>query len=180
MTPIEVERILDSMVILRDTREQDTARARRRYKAFGLPCEKAVLDYGDYTYNATLDSGQFLFKSSERIYPLCAIERKMNLDEVAMCFTRERKRFESEMIRCRSHGGRMFLLIEDGTWEHLLLGRYRSKFRPKSFLASLAAWMVRYDLQVIFCKEDTSPALIREILYRDLKERLTKGEFDGR
>jgi hypothetical protein len=39
--------------------------------------------------------------------------------------------------------------------------------------------MVRYDLQVIFCKEDTSPTLIREILYRDLKERLTKGEFDG-
>ena len=52
MTPIEMERILDSMTILRDTREQNTARARRRYKAFGLPCKKAVLDYGDYTYNA--------------------------------------------------------------------------------------------------------------------------------
>lgn len=179
MTPIEVEKILDSMVILRDTREQDTDRARRRYKAFGLPCEKAVLDYGDYTYNATLLSGNHVFDQSDRIHPMCAIERKMNLDELAGCFTHDRKRFEAEMVRCQEHGGRMFLLIENGTWEHLLLGRYRSKFRPKAFLASLTAWMVRYGLQVVFCKEDTSPALIREILYRDLKERLTGGEFDG-
>lgn len=179
MTPVEIEKILDSMVILRDTREQDTARARRRYKSFGLPCEKTVLDYGDYTYNANLCSGKSIFDTSSRIYPLCAIERKMDLDELAGCFTRERKRFENEMIRCRQHDGRMFLLIEDGTWEHLLLGQYRSMFRPRSFLASLAAWMVRYDLQVIFCKEDTSPTLIREILYRDLKERLTRGDFDG-
>lgn len=179
MTPIEIERILDSMVILRDTREQDTARARRRYHAFGLPCRAAVLDYGDYTYNATIFD-QSIFDESERIHPLCAIERKMNLDELAGCFTRERKRFEAEMKRCRDNGGRMFLLIENATWELLLLGRYRSRFRPNAFLASLTAWMVRYDLQVIFCKEDTSPALIREILYRDLKERLTRGEFDGR
>lgn len=176
-TPIEVERILDSMVILRDTREQNTARARRRYKAFGLPCEKAVLDYGDYTYNATLETGQSIFKTDERIHPLCAVERKMHLDELAACFTHDRKRFEAEMKRCQENGGRMFLLIEDGTWEHLLLGRYRSRYAPKAFLASLVAWMIRYDLQVVFCKEDTSPILIREILYRDLKERLVKGEF---
>lgn len=178
-TPIEVERILDTMVIIRDTREQNTARARRRYKAFGLPVEKAVLDYGDYTYNATLQSGHPLFETGERIRPLCAIERKMHLDELAACFTHDRKRFEAEMERCQDNNGRMFLLIEDGTWEHLLLGRYRSRFGSKAFLASLVAWMVRYDLQVIFCKEDSSPTLIREILYRDLKERLMRGEFNG-
>ena len=176
MTPIEVERILDSMVILRDTREQDTARARRRYQAFGLPCRAAVLDYGDYTYNATI-SDKSIFDESERIHPLCAIERKMNLDELAGCFTRERKRFEAEMKRCRDNGGRMYLLVENATWELLLLGRYRSRFRPNAFVASLTAWMVRYDLQVVFCKEDTSPRIIREILYRDLKERLTDGQI---
>ncbi len=180
MSPIEIEGILDSMVILRDTREQDTARARRRYKAFGLPCEKAVLDYGDYTYNALLPSGVSLFNISERVFPLCAVERKMSLDELAGCFTHDRKRFEAEMTRCRDHGGRMFLLVENATWESLLLGRYRSRFNPKAFLASLTAWMTRYHLQVVFCKEDTSPTLIREILFRDLKERLTRGEFDGR
>ena len=177
MTPIEIEKILDSMVILRDTREQNTARARRRYKAFGLPCEKAVLDYGDYTYNAALPSGS-IYSVTDRIKPMCAIERKMNLDELAGCFTHDRKRFEAEMFRCRQNNGRMYLLIEDASWELLLLGKYRSRFRSKAFLASLTAWMVRYDLQVIFCKEDTTPTLIREILYRDLKERLTNGEFE--
>lgn len=179
MTPIETERILDSMIILRDTREQDTARARRRYAAFGLPCKRAVLDYGDYTYNAVLQSDRYVFDTTARVYPLCAIERKMNLDELASCFTHERKRFEAEMVRCQEHHGRMYLLIENATWENLLLGRYRSRFSAKAFLASITAWMVRYDLQVMFCKEDTSPALIREILYRDLKERLVRGEFDG-
>ena len=177
MAPIEIEKILDSMVILRDTREQNTARARRRYKAFGLPCEKAVLDYGDYTYNAALPSGS-IYSVTDRIKPMCAIERKMNLDELAGCFTHDRKRFEAEMIRCQQNNGRMYLLIEDASWELLLLGKYRSRFRSKAFLASLTAWMVRYDLQVIFCKEDTTPTLIREILYRDLKERLTNGEFE--
>lgn len=178
MTPIEIEKILDSMVILRDTREQNTARARRRYKAFGLPCEKAVLDYGDYTYNAALPSGS-IYSVTDRIKPMCAIERKMNLDELAGCFTHDRKRFEAEMIRCQQNHGRMYLLVENASWELLLLGKYRSRFRSKAFLASLTAWMVRYDLQVIFCKEDTTPTLIREILYRDLKERLVRGEFDG-
>ena len=69
MTPIEIEKVLDSMVILRDTREQDTERARRRYKSFGIPCKKAVLDYGDYTYNAALPSGS-IFNDSDRIMPL--------------------------------------------------------------------------------------------------------------
>lgn len=178
MTPIEIEKILDSMVILRDTREQNTARARRRYKAFGLPCEKAVLDYGDYTYNAALPSGS-IYSVTDRIKPMCAIERKMNLDELAGCFTHDRKRFEAEMVRCKQNNGRMYLLIENASWELLLLGKYRSRFRSKAFLASLTAWMVRYDLHVIFCKEDTTPTLIREILYRDLKERLVRGEFDG-
>lgn len=178
MTPIEMERILDSMIILRDTREQDTARARRRYQAFGVPCSKAVLDYGDYTYNAVLTSDRTIFDTSKRIHPLCAIERKMNLDELANCFTHDRKRFEAEMVRCNEHEGRMFLLVENATWENLMIGRYRSRFNAKAFLASVTAWMVRYGLNVVFCKEDTSPALIREILYRDLKERLVRGEFD--
>ena len=66
----------------------------------------------------------------------------------------------------------MFLLVENATWENLLLGRYRSKFAPEAYLASIVAWTIRYDLQVIFCTQDSSPRLIREILYRDLKERM--------
>jgi hypothetical protein len=176
--PVEIEKILETMVILRDTREQDTARARRRYAAFGLPCRRAVLDYGDYTYDCVLPSGSGLYPDDQkRLFPMCAVERKMNLDELAQCFTHDRKRFEAEMVRCLGHGGRMYLLVENASWELLLKGGYRSRFRSNAFLASITAWMVRYDLQIVFCTEETSPVLIREILYRDLKERLTNGNI---
>ncbi len=46
-----------------------------------------------------------------------------------------------------------------------------------AFLASVMAFMIRYNMNLIFCKEETSGDLIKEILYRDLKERLERGEF---
>jgi hypothetical protein len=36
---------------------------------------------------------------------------------------------------------------------------------------------VRYDLQLVFCKEETSGKIIKELLYRDLKERIARSEF---
>ena len=42
---------------------------------------------------------------------------------------------------------------------------------------AVTAWLVRYNANLIFCKEETSGRLIREILYRDLKERLENGEY---
>ena len=73
--------VLDSLTVLCDSREQDTERAERRYKAFGVPHRKAILDYGDYTYQATLPDGSLIFNEAERIFPRIAIERKMSLDK---------------------------------------------------------------------------------------------------
>ena len=177
MTGAEIDEVLRSMTIVHDTREQDTARARRRYELIGLPVETGVLDYGDYTYNATLPTGARLYDLDRRIIPKCAIERKMHLDELASCLTRSRKRFEAEMERCSANNARMIWMIEDATWENLVLGRYRTKFPPNAYLASIAAWAARYDVQVIMCKEDTSPTIMREFLQKDLRERLLNGEF---
>ena len=38
--------------------------------------------------------------------------------------------------------------------------------------ASLTAWLARYNCQIIFCEPATTGKLIREVLYRELKERL--------
>lgn len=171
--------VLESFTILRDSREQDTERARRRYAAMGVPCERATLSYGDYTYNAILPDGKPLHDLTGTINPLCAVERKMNLDELAQCFTRGRDRFQREFERAAEHGCRVYLIVENGSWEHLLNGKYRSKLNPDAFKGSLDAWMVRYNTNVIFCKEETTGERIRSILFRDLKERLEQGEFDG-
>lgn len=180
MDIFEQKQVLDSFEILIDSREQNTERARKRYASFGVPYrEKVTLSYGDYTYNATLPDGKQIYDISKTIKPQCVIERKMDLDELAGCFTRSRSRFQKEFERALENGCRIYLICENANWENLLNGKYRSKVHPNAFMASEIAWMIRYNVNVIFCKEETSGRIIKEILFRDLKERLERGEFDS-
>lgn len=176
MDHFEIKDILDSFQVVIDRREHDTPKARKRYRAFGVPYEYATLSYGDYCGNILLPSGR-LYDTSVTIKPKCLVERKMGLDELAQCFTRGRDRFRREFERVREAGAKIYLLVEDGSWEAILNHRYKSRFHPEAFKASLTAWMVRYDADVVFCKADTSGMLIKEILYRDIKERLEQGEY---
>lgn len=177
MEIFEQKAVLDSFSVLIDTREQDTDRARRRYKSLGVPYDRATLSYGDYCYNATLPDGSKIYDQDQTVEPLVVVERKMNLDELAQCFTRGRDRFQREFERARERGCRIYLIVENANWENLLNGKYRTRFNANAFTASQIAWMVRYNMNVMYCKEETSGRLIREILYRDLKERLERGEF---
>ena len=92
--------------------------------------------------------------------------------EAGGCFCRSRDRFEREFIRAKNADAKLYLLIENGTWEKAYAGKYRSGMQPKAFVASLTAWLARYNCQIIFCEPATTGKLIREVLYRELKERL--------
>lgn len=177
MQPFEQKAVLESMEILVDTREQPTKRAKQRYERFGCSWSRATLSYGDYAYNATLPDGSMLYDTTATVEPLCVVERKMDLDELEQCFTRGRERFQREFERATAAGARIYLIVENANWENLLNGKYKTKFHPAAFTASITAYMVRYNLNVIFCKEETSGRIIREILFRDLKERLDRGEI---
>jgi ERCC4-type nuclease len=170
----EEYKIIESFSIIVDTREQATRRSEQRYQSMGVEINKAVLDYGDYTYNVTLPEGP-LHDISQRIKPKCVIERKQNLDELAMCFTRSRDRFQREFERAAAEGAKVFLLVENASMDMILTGQYRSRFQPKAFIASLLSWSVRYGMVPIFCDMKSSGRLIREILFRDMKERLEGG-----
>ena len=178
MDPLEIEAALDSFRIIADTREQATPKAEERFKAFGVPVQRATLSYGDYAANVFLPSKEAaLHDISSTISAPCVVERKMSIDELAACFGRERKRFQREFERARDAGAVVYLLIEGCTFEAIMNGRYRSRFNPDALLASLLAWSVRYGLRLMFCKAGTSGRLIKEILYRDIKERLERGEY---
>ena len=94
-----------------------------------------------------------------------------------MCFTRGRERFKKEFQRATEQNAKVYLLVENGSYEKIISHSYKSKYNPKAFLASLEAFQARYNMQVVFCLETTTPTLIKEILYRELKERLERGEF---
>ena len=167
---------LNTFQILVDNREQATPKAVERYKSFGVPYKRATLNYGDYCGIITLNDSE-IYDTAHSVKASCVIERKMSLDELAMCFTRGRDRFRREMERAASNNSTVYLLVENATYEGIIKHRYRSRFSPSAFLASLTAWTVRYNLRPIFCKADTSGQLIKEILYRDMKERLERGEY---
>ena len=168
--------MLNTFQILVDNREQATPKAVERYKSFGVPYKRATLNYGDYCGIITLNDSE-IYDTAHSVKASCVIERKMSLDELAMCFTRGRDRFRREMERAASNGSTVYLLVENATYEGIIKHRYRSRFSPSAFLASLTAWTVRYNLRPIFCKASTSGQVIKEILYRDMKERLERGEY---
>lgn len=172
MNPFEVKNSLESMVLLVDTREQPTQNLKRRIAMSGLPAERRKLNAGDYSCKCTLPDGEELDFSSK-----VAIERKMSLDELCLCFGSERKRFEKEFQRAAEAGTKIYLLVEGGSWEKLYTGQYRSKMTPQAMVASINAFRSRYGMQLDFCKAETTGKLIKDILYRELKETLERGDL---
>lgn len=177
MTKFEIDDCLKSMFVLVDTREQPSQRATDRYKSFGCPWQRQTLSFGDYTYNFRLPNGSFRFPEGSTVVPDAVIERKMSLTELSGCFCQSRERFKAEFEKAASAGSAIYLLVEDATWEKLLTGKYKTKFNPAAFTASLIAWSIRYNIKPIFCRHETSGQIIKEILYRELKERLERGEY---
>lgn len=172
MNHFDIDNCISSIKILVDTREQDTERARRRYSMLPCPYARLALPFGDYSYTFRHPNGLETPMGGK-----FAIERKMSLDELASCFTHDRERFEREFERSVKVGADMVLIVENATYENLLNGKYRSRFRPDAFIASLVAWELRFGFRVVMCKEETTPRLIYEYCKRDLKERLDRGEF---
>lgn len=177
MDVFEVQDVLKSFRIIVDSREHMTPRAAERFSSLSVPVERGTLDYGDYCGNIILPDGKPLYRTKGRIRPACVIERKMSLDELAGCFGRDRGRFQREFERAGANGARVYLLVENASFEGIINHRYRSRFNPSAFLASLTAWTVRYGITPVMCRSGTSGTIIREILYRDMKERLEKGEY---
>lgn len=167
MICFDVDKTLKTATIIVDTREQPTEEYEKRIKLMNMPHEREKLDYGDYSIKCVLPNGEALCFSK-----MVVIERKMNLDELCLCFGKERKRFKAEFERAKADGCKVYLLIEDATWEHIFAGKYRSKYNRAALIASILAWIPRYNMIPIMCKSETSGKLIKNILLRELKEYL--------
>ena len=168
MDHFDVKRSLDSMVILVDTREQDTPSLRRRLELMNCPWERQKLDFGDYSAKCRLPDGEWLDLS-----PKVAVERKMSFDELCACFCRGSSALPESLSGPEKQEHRL-PVNRKRLLGNAFAGKYRSQMNPKSFIASMTAWLARYRCQLIFCKSETTGILIHEILYRELKEVLEK------
>jgi ERCC4-type nuclease len=112
MTGYQADRVLESMTVLVDTREQDTPQLRKRLEGFGCPFERAALKYGDYTARCTLPDGSELTLADKLV-----IERKQNATEICGNLTAGRERFAREFGRAMVDKAKVILLIECASWE---------------------------------------------------------------
>ncbi len=174
-TDAELKKILDDITILTDTREQKNAHITNYFDEKLIAHKSKALQVGDYSV--------YLPRVPELIdrpvyYDRCiAVERKANLDELAGNFTRERERIKNEFARASNM--RLFLMIEDSTFEDLIKGNYRSQYKPSAFAASLLSMEAEYNLKIMFLKRQYSGYFIHMVLRHyvrlTLLERIGKG-----
>ena len=179
MIPTEIEACIDSMVIYCDSREQPTEEFNKRCKSFGCPYERQHLDYGDYTYDFLLPNGMMAHKN-DLVKGRAVVERKMSLEELSGNLCQEYERFRREFDRAKNNGARVYLLVQEATWEKIINHRYQTQFNEKAYLHRLLGLCSRYGVIPIFTQKELSGRMIREILEKELRTRLENGEYDER
>lgn len=165
LTDKEILDQMRQMAVVIDTREQVNGHITKYLTEKDVSVINRKLDIGDYACQI----GDLSF---ERDF---VIERKRNLDELCGNLTSDRDRFEREFIRSKAYGTKVFLLIEDATWDDVFLGNYRSKMTPKALRASLMAWQAQFNITVIFCRHEHSPQMIHELLMYSARKELIYG-----
>ena len=140
------------MTILVDTREKDSKHITDWFDKKKIPYKSKALSNGDYSFfipaNPALNIDRDLYFDQE-----IAIERKGGLDELSGNFTQHRTRFEEEMA---TYPGKMYLLIENASYDNIIKGNYQTKFSAKAFLGSLHTFNHRYNLHITFMPDRDS------------------------
>ena len=137
--------------------------------------EQVMLPFADNvkTERGTLYSGDFSVKGLEHLF---SVERK-SVSDLVGSLTSGRERFERELHRLR--GFRFKRLLVVGSRSDIVGGNYRSKATPKSILASLNAFEVRYDIPVVFASEKAAAELVVRWCYWFARETQKDGNLDG-
>ena len=120
------------MKIVIDTREQ-------------MPFDFSGFD-GCEAIRGTLNSGDYsLYGFVSEI----AVERK-SVDDLIGCLTHDRERFTAELQRLKGYASA--LLVVEGPFNAIRLGRYRSRMNPEAAVQSLFSIMQRYRLPFYFAE----------------------------
>ena len=99
MTPFELEKTLETMTCIIDSREKPTKEAKKRWDAFGVPYRIQALKSGDYTAEYTLPNCEVICLEN-----VALIERKLGLTEICGNFCQNRDRFIREFERIKEAG----------------------------------------------------------------------------
>lgn len=148
-TDTEIKKLLKSIVVVQDTREQEASHITSWFDEKKIPYVTQKLETADYSFflpqNEELGIVRDLYFSDK-----ISVERKGSLEEVSGNLCNDRLRFESEFIRSK---GKVHLLIENACYEDIIGHKYRTEYKPVSFLASLHSFADRYNFSITFMKD---------------------------
>lgn len=147
-TDKELKQLVDSMIILVDSREHDGKNNHilEWFDKKKIPYKKKTLDKGDYSFmipaNIELGISKSLMFDHEIV-----VERKASLNEISGNLTQSRDRFEHELSLAPKY---KVLLIENANFSDIAEGKYDTDYNRQSFMASLFTFWHRYDIPVFF------------------------------
>lgn len=154
-TDKEKQEIINSMVVLVDTREKNNQTLLDIWDKKGLKYKKKKLDYGDYSVmipkNDKLNIPRDIYFDQKIV-----VERKGSLSEISGNLTNGRDRLEKALALSPVH---KVMLIENGSFEDIANGNYDTQYNKKSFLASLFTFQFRYDMPIVYVSEQKYTAL---------------------
>jgi len=171
-TDAESKALLKSLTMVVDTREQKNQHITKYFTDKRVPFKVQKLDYGDYTAyipkNIELGVMRDIYLSDN-----INIERKANLDELAQNLTAGRTQIENEFLR--SKGSKLYLLVEDATWQDIQNKKYRCEYSPSAYMGTLRTFEARYDIRLNFTLSVNSGSFIHSVLFYHAREFLQKG-----
>ncbi|MFC3526217.1 hypothetical protein CHL76_16460 [Marinococcus halophilus] len=160
-TDADVKKLLQTVRIVTDTREQNNKHITDYLNKRGIDTESRKLDVGDYA--ALLPADPSMGIVTDMLFPM-RIERKNSIDELASSI-KDRTRFESELIRS---GPFLFsVMVEDEQgFSNMLSGNYRSEYQPQALIGSLQTFESRYGFNTVYIgKQDAGAYLYTKLLY---------------
>ena len=145
-----MDELLDSIVILVDTREHEGKHDHilNYFDSKNISWKRSKLDYGDYSgmlpANEKLGIDRDIYFTNEVM-----VERKANLEELSNNYSSERNRIKAEFASAPPH---KVLLVENASYEMMVEGKYDTSYNPKSYWGSMLSMWHKYDMPVIFIK----------------------------
>lgn len=168
---VNIERLLKHIVVLVDTREQENQHIIDYFNANKISWKKQALDYGDYS--------AMLPKNEELGLPFditlehsISLERKNSLNEISNNLSNKRAQFEVEFEKARRDKAKVYLLIENASWDNIFSREYETMFNANSFYNSLLSFENKHNLNIHFIRKDNMGMHIYKILALFIRKML--------
>lgn len=161
-TETEEKELLNSIVILVDTREKVNDHITQYFEKHEIPYKKKALKNGDYSFYVPKNEKLGIFRDTffnDEIF----VERKANLEELSSNLSTKRADFEEELAVAKAK--KKYLLIEGSNYSDVVNGNYNTEYNKKSYLGSIHSFNHKYNLEIVFMPDRAySPIFIYGVM----------------